>query len=916
MQNQLRVPEPLLSGHSHYRVASCATSVSNSTGTLAMEHVERGFGPQNFNVGPGTQNNNTGSGTQYVAETQHIVHGDYYVINHYSTTKDSAKRRYSDESTSVSEAKRRRQVLDSKFKSSMKILLHQCDLPYPDPFETRRRNEIKYTPIAANTCQWLFEEDRFKKWETSARQSIDHAPFLILKGKAGSGKSVQLYQALQHSELKSSSASENQITISFFFHAREGVNLECSPLALYTSLLRQLSEKIPSSPDVIASLRHYPDCEWDLSTLQIAISAMLREVQDQKIFIFIDALDECREERQDVEQNLSDANDILIFLKERWQEGADIRVCFSTRGVMSLKRLSIPSFVIDVAERNQNDIDTYLKDSLGMIKMSSDTRKNLERTLSKLAANMFLWAKLVVRKIEQNCLDAHYENDEQMLHEASNFPEGLDSLYKTLLKSASKRDEAVTLLQLVQVAVRPLTFDEVRSALGKAINTTTLPEASNTSGVMEESYRIHKSSGGLVEVALVSGSAISPHLEPDQEYHIVRLIHQSVREFLDRGELEVPSVNHPSDPEAHAHLRAAKLCMKILSTPEAASIADSDDANFTRSASFLPYASQHWILHARKSDKLMNDDFSIPIPFATCSARTIVIFKLLKKYERARMHTERDEIPNARAITCRFRGRQCSESSDAGACQEKLLVLLAHEGCTSLFLAHAAKCIKAGNCHRHSHVLHRAFWFAVHGGWAGTTKAVWALANDRAFSIDVNAFYMDRLKPLFIACSKGRIHLVEFLLSIGADVFGEAKVKPWLPMHAAVAEGYDDVALLLLEYPAHLDKVDDLISRKNEAGETILHHVARTGRIVLLDKLVNKYMIQLILLLNEISREGTALQVVRKTMKSVKSRIDEIEEMPSHFQSLSSKLRETMSDRFKVLEETEYKLEELSSASE
>lgn len=210
--------------------------------------------------------------------------------------------------------------------------------------------------------------------------------------------------------------------------------------------------------------------------------------------------------------------------------------------------------------------------------------------------------------------------------------------------------------------MRPLTFDEVRSALGETKNTTTLSETSNMSGVMEESYRIHKSSGGLVEVAVVSGRAISPHLEPDQEYHIVRLIHQSVREFLDRGELEVPSVSHPSDPEAHAHLRAAKICMKILSSPEAASLADSDDENLTRSASFLPYASQHWMLHARKSDKLMNDDFNIPIPFAVCSSRTIVIFKLLKKYERTRIYTERDEISNARAITCRFQGRQRSEA--------------------------------------------------------------------------------------------------------------------------------------------------------------------------------------------------------------------------------------------------------------
>lgn len=175
---------------------------------------------------------------------------------------------------------------------------------------------------------------------------------------------------------------------------------------------------------------------------------------------------------------------------------------------------------------------------------------------------------------------------------------------------------------------------------------------------------------------------------------------------------------------------------------------------------------------------------------------------------------------------------------------------------------------------------------------------------------------MDRLTPFFIACSKGKIDLVKFLLSIGAEVFGEAKVKPWLPIHAAVAEGYDDVALLLLEYPAHRGRVDDLIFRKNEAGETILHHVARTGRIVLLDKLVNKYMIQLILLMNVILREGTALQVVRKNIESVKSWRDEIEEMPSHFRSLSSKLRESVSDRLKVLEETEFKLEELASTSE
>ncbi|KAF9872958.1 nacht and ankyrin domain protein [Colletotrichum karsti] len=707
----------------------------------------------------------------------------------------------------------------------------------------RRRDQLEATVVASGTCQWLFKTEEFTSWETEA-VTDGHVPVLVLKGKAGSGKSVLLNAALRRSESLSCDPSQDQITLGFFFNARDSLPLEHSRQGLYRSLLSQLLHKTPPAGDICELLETLQpvDDEWDVFTLQRTICKVLRLIQGQRVFLFIDALDECLNDDED-EDSISHMLDVLEFIKSLSETGADVRI-------------------IDVMQYNQPDIERYLKEELDKIVISPETRKKLLSAISDRASNMFLWVRLVISRIKQRTLRESYENDTEMLDEVKNTPKKLKDLYKTLLENVDldKRQDALTLLQLIQAAVRPLTLDEVRSAIGKSTGSSgdvqELSDAMRDLKMAEEGYRLHILSGGLVEV-----SYVSPGLpRVDETSPVVQFIHKSVRDFLEKGELKALDRKLTTEPEAHFHLCAAKLCMAVIDR--------SKDSG--HEPSFLPYASQYWMLHARRGDKVTDNEIELPDIFAFCSNRTEVIFELLNKYKSARFHTNVDDIPNPRAITCKLNRGNCDASPDPEACRESLLVLLAHEGCAKLLAQHARECQRSSRCWGHPHILDRAFFFAVHRGYVDAARAVWDLSREVGVTIEVDKVRLKRLTPLFAACFKGKREVAEFLLEIGADAMAEARMSPWLPLHAAVAQGYTDVVQLLLRHPGHDAK--EMLAQKNSSGMTVLHHAAKAGHVALLVTLLKELRRhRLGHLVREDSNEGTALDIAEAMVQKLKA---------------------------------------------
>ncbi|KAK1980169.1 hypothetical protein LZ30DRAFT_782933 [Colletotrichum cereale] len=224
-------------------------------------------------------------------------------------------------------------------------------------------------------------------------------------------------------------------------------------MGFYRSVLSQLFEKISPSSDVFKvteKLQLPSNGEWDVHVLKSTILRLLACPRSQQVVLFLDALDECQDEGYD---DSSGATDIVEFLNKLSETSTGVRVCISTRTDAIFEGILEPTHVINVNVNNKADIRKHLEAELNKIKFRSDFRPG------------------------------------------------------ALLQNADleRSEEALALLQLIQVAVRPLTILEVQSALNHSKVSVelydTLSEGIRDLTVGDFSDRIQDLSGGLVEVS-------------------------------------------------------------------------------------------------------------------------------------------------------------------------------------------------------------------------------------------------------------------------------------------------------------------------------------------------------------------------------------------------------------------------------
>lgn len=679
-------------------------------------------------------------------------------------------------------------------------------------------------------------------------------PVLVVKGKPGSGKSILLHVALRKYETLSKGLPQSCVTLGFF-NNRDGRPLEHTKLGMCRSLLSQLLSFLSDDSDVrriIGDLFGSENNEWPVYILKRALQELLDVdcIQNRPIFIFLDALDECQhteDECQDKDGcqdkgqcSTPDFEDVFEFLDGLSEKIANIRFCLSTRNGVRFERFLKATSVIDVSDHNQPSIRSYLeaqlKTTISPPKFRPDFGPELLSILTRQSSSMFLWAKLVVSRIRGTP-----SSERKILAVVEDIPTNLEDLYTNLLKHAKLKSsqETLVLLQLVHVAVKPITLADVQSALLYS-RVSVDPLSDDLQNLTLESFSDYISdlTAGLVELSpnvATSGSNAAP---ASNGRPIVRFIHSSVRDFLNEGYLTILDPRLHSKPEAQSHLCIAKICIRILGTPEATDLAASGDRTPAEHVSFLQYASQFWTLHVRKANEAISevpDEFS---NVAKCSNRTATILKLFGKYTDTRFYVNKNDIPCPPWLTCLLCGGQYNAISNAPACQENMLVLLSFEGCTKLVVHHAKKCYRAQRCHQNGHILRRAFFSAIHRGWQETAREVGELAAKTDVSIDVNMRLGNGFTPLLTACFQGETDAAKILLQMGADPLRKTKAAFELPLHAAVAQGYGNAVRLLLEESV---PVEQLLAQKDSSNSTILHHAARSGHDSILETLL-RYM--------------------------------------------------------------------------
>ena len=303
------------------------------------------------------------------------------------------------------------------------------------------------------TCEWLLRHEKYQTWAASNRG------LLWIKGKPGSGKSTLLKHALGNH-----GARDNALVLSFFFHGR-GDELQRTPLGLFRSLLHQVLRQAPDAlQDLVDTFETKgeqigkPGEHWHWhkeELLSFFTSSLPKILKTRPVWLFIDALDECGEDNavklvEVCQSLLQSTTSQSIGLKQ-------FCICFSCRHYPILDLDG--TFEICLEDENRKDISTFVDDQLGAFRVR--TSSTIPALISERASGVFMWARLVVKKV----LDLEREGVGVKKIEAALYaiPPDLDDLYRQLI--GSMEPASLKLIQWVCFATRPLSLDEIRWAM-------------------------------------------------------------------------------------------------------------------------------------------------------------------------------------------------------------------------------------------------------------------------------------------------------------------------------------------------------------------------------------------------------------------------------------------------------------------
>jgi NACHT domain len=236
----------------------------------------------------------------------------------------------------------------------------------------------------SNTSTWIFERPEFLDW-VERRNISEHKGLLWIKGKPGSGKSVMM------KHIQTQISQRSSATINFFFNARGGP-LEKTPLGLFRSLLHQLlqqqrhllSKFLPTYRAKRDTLQS--GWKWQEEELRDYFANVVGTAQVPSMIIFVDALDECEEEK--VRRVVS------FFAKltsSAISSGCRLNVCMSSR---HYSYISVPGCLeIFMEYFNTPDISTYVESELWL---QSEQGVDFQKEVADKAFGVFLWVVLVV----------------------------------------------------------------------------------------------------------------------------------------------------------------------------------------------------------------------------------------------------------------------------------------------------------------------------------------------------------------------------------------------------------------------------------------------------------------------------------------------------------------------------------------
>ncbi|RYP84315.1 hypothetical protein DL770_005219 [Monosporascus sp. CRB-9-2] len=340
-----------------------------------------------------------------------------------------------------------------------------ADLRATDPRGDKKRIEDTKGGLFRDSSNWILGHEDFQRWRDD-----DEARLLWIKGDPGKGKTMLLIAIINELErqLKELKQSHQQSAIdttalSYFFCQGTNSNLNNA-----TAVLRglvyllgaqnpQLASHLRKSYDTARS-KLFEDANAFFSLSEV-LEGMLRDAAVTRIYILVDALDECE----------TDLQRLLKFIVHNTSASPHVKWIVSSRNRREIEEpLELSEHKVRLhLELNREAIsaavDKYIRYKVSQLalqkKYDSETQDAVRVHLCANANDTFLWVSLVcenLRKIDPWKTSSRLKE----------FPPGLESLYERMIKQICASEDVELYKRVLAVATnvyQPLTLTELAS---------------------------------------------------------------------------------------------------------------------------------------------------------------------------------------------------------------------------------------------------------------------------------------------------------------------------------------------------------------------------------------------------------------------------------------------------------------------
>lgn len=451
----------------------------------------------------------------------------------------------------------------------------------PDSFAVKNRLKGTKDKLVHASIEWIFRDPRYIGW-----QDGEEIGLLWIQGGAGKGKTMMSIGLIERLLL----ARNGPCVVTYFFcqDADHELNtLEAVIKGLILQLLNQeerLKISLRNRWDTVNGRFEMDVTSWE--ALWNILLEMLNNCTSQRVYVLVDALDECRDSGM--------ADFLKLIVRTGLDQVPKIKWLLTSRPLESAQRELLvgndqEQVILELHSQQFSEaIRTYIASKVAELnrrhRYQEELQKKIETILNDKSEGTYLWVSLACKKLE----NVHRN---EALAAIQQLPPGLHSIYHRMYTQLGAGDTAdrkrcIELLNVMMLVYQPLQVVEVESL----------------TGFTDEYLDIEELVGKCASFITMRGT-------------FIEFVHQSARDYLAEGKRQLDPLDSHED---FGHGELALRCLSSLFERLKVNICDLPRPDSTRKSvqeprnkeatallSRIKYAAMFWPQHLESGKQSM-----------------------------------------------------------------------------------------------------------------------------------------------------------------------------------------------------------------------------------------------------------------------------------------------------------------------